>query len=138
MPSAPRQVTSPAANVHATQRRPQDSQREIQLSVSDLEILIDNTNPAFGTPARPPRSSQGPSRCPPPKPSSKPPAGHRPVSPPRPAVNEKSSRVVMLGVTVLLWGAMAATAGALRSPTYRGTPGGSIEITSMKSIDAIP
>lgn len=126
-------ITSPAAKHPPVLPQSEDRHREIQLSGSDLEILIDNSIPSSLPPKRPP-SSRAPSRCPPTKPSKR--AGVRTRSEtPAAKRNEtaQSNRRVMLGVTVLLWGAMALTAVALRSPAYQLTPSNPLEAAALQS-----
>lgn len=109
-----------------------DQQREIQLSGSDLEILIDESD----------RKSPGR--------SGPPPLPMRPKQPKESAVSEQSSQrrtqfvahhtnpLVMWGICAVLWGAMAATVFALRSPTYQDTAGGRTASPSAMLQDVQP
>lgn len=134
MSVATRPIASPITQIHTPETRQEPQQREIQLSGSDLEILIDNTKPRSLPPSQRPHS-RAPSLRPPAKPSSRAfvrtgaetPAAKREAT-------AQSSRRIMLGVTALLWGTMTMTAIALQSPAYRDTSSGAIEAAASQNI----
>lgn len=114
MTAVARQENARHVNVgHVKHAQGVDQQREIQLSGSDLEILIDESD------------RKAPVR------SEPPPLPKRSKQPKETAVAEQSScrrtqsavhpsnPRVMWGICVVLWGAMAATVFALSSPVYQ-------------------
>lgn len=134
MSLATRPIASPITQIHSPEARQEPPPREIQLSGSDLEILIDNSKPRSLPPSQR-HHSRAPSLRPPAKPSSRAlvrtgaetPAAKREAT-------QQSNRRVMLGVTALLWGAMTVTAIALQSPAYRDTPSSPLEAAALQDL----